>query len=319
MNRLKLLLTALAGQALCVTLLFSQQYVIQAGDELNITFWQRPELNTSATVSHDGTIELPIIGRIKAQGLTPSGLSERIVEQISRYRIDVTQAAVAVTEYQSNKIYVTGQVASPGGYSFEVIPNLWKILQEAGGPLETAELDKVTIIRAGKNAGKIIQVDLTKYFEEGDVSKLPKLYGGDSIHVPGITPAGPGGSVSARSSPFLAKNEIFILGEVASPGRYDFEKDLNLLDALILAGGPTTAAKLSNVKVFKRWEKYAGMVKIDLKDYLNSSDPAPLFLHPGDTIYVPRKANTSQFILTNVLVPITTSALVFILIDVTVR
>lgn len=296
-----------------VTPLFAQQYVIHAGDKLEITFWQEPELNTTTTVGRDGMIELPVIGRIKAAGLTTSELSEQIVDQISRYRIKVTQATVVVTEYQGNKIYITGQVGAPGTLSFEVIPNLWRALQEAGGLSETADLERVTIIRGGEESGDVIQVDLTEFLDQGDPAMLPKLRGGDTIHVPRI-PSVRSGS-DTPSSPFVSKNEIYILGEVASPGRYNLEKNVDLLDALILAGGPTNSARLSDVKVLKRWQGSTGMMVIDLKHYLNHSEPGPPPLAAGDTIFVPRKGGAASFILTRILIPVITSATVFLLVN----
>lgn len=293
--------------------IFGQEYKIQIGDKLNITFWQEPDLNTLATVSPEGTIELPIVGKLKAVGLTPSELSKRIVDQISRFRINVTQASVVVLEYQGNKVYVTGHVGSPGPYSFPVIPNLWKILQEAGGLLESADLEHITIIRGGEQQGKIVEVDLTKYLEQGKISELPPVYGGDTIHVPGLPQTS---TSSPMASPFIPKNEIYIVGEVASPGRYNFEKNLTLLDALILAGGPTPAAKLSDVKIIKRWSDKSGLVKINLKEYLNNAEPEVLLLEAGDTIYVPKKANVASFVFSRVLLPVATSAAVFLIVDV---
>ena len=295
--------------------LFSQQYVIQKGDKLTITFWQEPELNTTTVVGQDGRLELPVIGQIQAAGLTSSQLSGRIVEQISRYRIKITQASVVITEFQSNKVYITGEVGSPGTYSFEVIPNLWRTLQEAGGLLASADLEKVAIIRGGEDTGAVIQVDVTKYFEQGELANLPKLQGGDTVHVPRVASVRSGND--APSSPFVSKNEIYIAGEVASPGRYNLEANTDVLEALILAGGPTASADLSDVKVLTRWQGKNGMVKVDLKKYLDNSEPMPVALKPGDRIFVPRKASSGVpvFIVTNILVPVITSATVLLLIN----
>lgn len=298
--------------------LIGQEYIIQAGDKLKITFWQQPNLNSDVTVSHEGTIELPVIGRIRAAGLSPRQLSDNIVEQMSRYRINITQASVTLTEYQRNKIYVNGQVAVPGAYSFEVIPNLWKIIQEAGGPIETADLKRVTVIRP-KPRGNVIVVDLTKFFENGDLSQLPSVYGGDTIYVPAIPVVGgtgESGLPTPQASPFLSKNEIYLVGEVVRPGRYNFEEDLSLLDALIMAGGPTPTAKLSDVRVLKRLAVgNNSLMKIDLDKYLSESEPKPLRLHPGDTIYVPRKINALSFIFTTLVIPVVTGAGVFLVVD----
>ncbi|MFQ5650661.1 MAG: polysaccharide biosynthesis/export family protein [bacterium] len=313
MIRTSFLTVCVAGIILAGPLL-SQEYTIQSGDNLSIAFWQQPDLNTETRVAQDGKIELPVVGRIRAAGLTAAQLSENIIEQISRYRINITQASVTITEYQGNKVFVTGQVGSPGTYSFEVIPNLWRVLQEAGGLLETADLARVSLIRAGEQSGNITQVDLRRYFEDGALTKLPRLNGGDTIHVPGLPSIR--SDANTPTTPFSVRNEIYILGEVASPGRYNLEQDINLLEALILAGGPTNSAKLTEVKVLTRWRGNNGLIKINVEDFLQKAQPGPPQLRPGDTIYVPRKAsNVAGFLASRILVPVLTSATVLILVD----
>ncbi|MCH9007750.1 polysaccharide biosynthesis/export family protein [candidate division KSB1 bacterium] len=291
----------------------AQQYVIQLGDRLDVSFWQEPGLNTVVTVGSDGKIDLPVLGRIRAAGLTTSQFSEKIVEQISRYRINITQASVVVVEYKGNKIYVTGQVGSPGTYSFESIPDLWRVLQEAGGLLETADLSRVTLITAEGKTGKITRVDLNSYFQEGEVSRLPELHGGETIYVP-TRPSVRAGA-DAPSSPFSSRKEVYIFGEVASPGRYNLEEDVNIVDALVLAGGPTPSAKLSEVKVLKRWAGGTSIVKIDLQKYLTRAEPRPFLLMPGDTIFVPRKREAMSFIFTTILLPVFTAVSVLLVVQ----
>jgi len=294
------------------TSLPGQQYVLQVGDRLEITFWQEPDLNTTPVVAQNGTIEIPVAGRIQAAGLTVSELSQKIIDEISRYRIKITQASVVINEYQGNKIFVTGQVGTPGTYSFEVIPNLWRVLQEAGGLSETANLEKISVIRESEGSGDILQVDLTRYFERGDVAQLPELRGGDTIHVPTRPSVS---SLVDVSSPFAQKNEIYIAGEVVSPGRYNLERNIDLWDAIILAGGPTPSANLSDVKILNRREGENGMMKINLKEYLDRSEPEPPILVPGDKIFIPRRSSTGTFILTRILLPVFTGAMVILILD----
>jgi len=294
------------------TSLPGQQYVLQVGDRLEITFWQEPDLNTTPVVAQNGTIEIPVAGRIQAAGLTVSELSQKIIDEISRYRIKITQASVVINEYQGNKIFVTGQVGAPGTYSFEVIPNLWRVLQEAGGLSETANLEKISVIRESEGSGDILQVDLTRYFERGDVAQLPELQGGDTIHVPTRPSVS---SLVDVSSPFAQKNEIYIAGEVVSPGRYNLERNIDLWDAIILAGGPTPSANLSDVKILKRRKGENGMMKINLKEYLDRSEPKPPILVPGDNIFIPRRAGVGSFLLTRILVPVITAIAVGLVVN----
>lgn len=288
----------------------AQHYVIQKGDRLAINFWQEPDLSTEVIVGQDGSVDLPVVGRMQTEGLTSLQLGEKIVEEISRYRINITQVSVIVREYEGNKVFVTGHVGAPGPLSFEVMPNLWRILQEAGGLQESADLERISIVRGADSDGEIISVDLSRYFENGALDQLPPVYGGDTVHVPGNVTRG-----AASTSPFSGTSEVYVFGAVAAPGRYSLEKTLDVLDAIVLAGGPTNDAKLSEVRILNEHEQVNSILKINLDHLLDKSYPGAPQLHPGDTIFVPRKTSPLAFLATRVLLPVVTSASVFLIVQ----
>jgi polysaccharide export outer membrane protein len=273
-------------------LVLAQEYKIGSEDVLSISFWQQPQLNTNARVNQDGTIVMPVIGSIMAAGLTPAELTNKIVAKISLFNRNISQASVVVTQYGSKKVYVNGHVRQPGKYSFEVIPDLWKIILEAGGPAETAKLDQVKIIRSGQESGKILIVDLTEFLGEGNLSKLPPIYPDDTIQVPGVNSrtagaesAAPGGITSTQ----VNEDVIYIYGQVARPGGYQFTRNLSLLEAIIIAGGPTRVAKMDEVKIIMKGDRYSSIATINLESYSKHGTPAPFLLNPGDTVFIPEK------------------------------
>ncbi len=270
-----------------------REYIIGPEDLLAITFWQRPELNTDVRVTAAGTIELPLIGTVQAAGLTTAKLRDAIVSRVSLLDIRVTQAAVVVREYASKTVYVTGAVLSPGKKSFEVIPNLWQIILEAGGPQPEARLDEVTIVRGGgAETGKTIRVNLAEALERGEFASLPPVYPGDNINVSGEL-AKTGGSAAELPAVSISElgEKVHIFGQVLKPGSYDFdqEKPLDLFDALVLAGGPTPEANLKDVRLYFRGRRQAEVASIDMDHYMRRSTPMPLMLHPGDAVYIPQK------------------------------
>ena len=91
----------------------------------------------------------------QAAGKTTIELQNDIVRQMSRLNTRVSQAVVRVIDYQYQYVFVKGQVLNPGKLTFEEIPDLWTIINEAGGITETGDLTRVTIIRGGTDAGKI--------------------------------------------------------------------------------------------------------------------------------------------------------------------
>jgi len=302
----RLILSILLINALSLFLggeLTAQEYQIGPEDVVSISFWQQPELNTTVRVSQNGTIVLPVIGSLTAAGLTTTDLATKIVDKISLFNENISQAAVVVTQYGSNKVYVTGQVMQPGKYAFETMPSLWKVILEAGGPIENADLKHITIIRGGAEAGKSISVDLDEFLKQGDVSMLPPIYPDDTINVP-ATSAVPTGieagtaqeitfdTATSAAGASRKPKIIYIYGQVVRPGGYPLERELDLLEAIILAGGPTLTAKLDQVKVITLGKPYSTVATINLEKYSRNGTPPPFALKSGDTIYIPQKQSS---------------------------
>ncbi len=267
---------------------FSQEYRIGPEDLLSISYWQQPDLNSNLKVRQDGKISLPVIGEIVAAGLTTAELSKKIVEKISFYNKSISQATVVILEYNSQKVFVQGQVNRPGKYSFESIPNLWEVITEAGGPAEGADLSAVKIIRGGDEAGKTLRVNLAQALEKGDFTKLPKLKIGDTVEIPRSI-LSLGGERGIPSPSFTGRNVYYIYGQVTRPNVYPLEGEIDLLDAIVLAGGPTPNANMKNVKVLIKGATYSSVVEINLEDFSSKGRPSRLLIHPEDTIVIPTK------------------------------
>ncbi|MBN1559396.1 polysaccharide biosynthesis/export family protein [candidate division KSB1 bacterium] len=282
----------LAAVSLLFTAVNSQsaadnQYIIGPGDLLNISFWQKPEFNVETRVSASGAIEIPLIGTLIVEGLTTNQLRDTIEGRISLLDSKVTQVSVKVTEFGSKVVYVTGGVITPGKYNFEAIPNIWQIILEAGGPTTTAQLDNVAVVHSGKDTkGQIIYVNIAEALESGDISALPEIYPGDTINIPSNEGAGQASSIS---SPLQQRSVVYVWGAVMSPGTLNVQKDMDLLEAIIMAGGPSERADLKKVHLYFRGVQQAQVAIIDMDKYSNRSYPLPLKIHSGDAIYIPQK------------------------------
>lgn len=262
-------------------------YRIGAQDLLSVNFWQQPDLNTSVRVGENGMITLPVIGDIKAEGLTTSELSRSIVEQMAFYQTPISQATVLVTEFHSRGVVVTGQVLSPSTRYYEKIPDLWTVILDAGGPTELADLSRISIVRKGEEGSEIINVDLYDLINKGDLSKAPALMSGDLINVPSSA-FGAAVQLGERTK-FQGRNIYYVLGSVAEPGVRSLDAGIDVMDAITMAGGFTPDADLKNVRVIMKGPRYSNIVKINLMDYINSGSPPRLVLQPEDTVVVPAK------------------------------
>ena len=262
-------------------------YRIGSKDILSITFWQQPDLNTAVRVGEDGIITLPVIGEIRAQGLTTAELSESIVEQMAFYHTPISQATVTVTGFHSRDVVVTGEVLNPSTLKYEKIPDLWRVILDAGGPTEMADLSKIAIVRKNEEGSEIINVDLYSLIKKGDLSKAPEVLLGDLINVP-VSPFGTAIQLG-ESAKFEGRNIYYVLGSVAQPGARSLDTGIDVLDAIAIAGGFTADADLQNVRVIMKGSGYSNVVKVNIKDYIDKGSPPRLILHPEDTIVVPAK------------------------------
>src|SRR5215831_6605779 len=132
------LLSLVIGLVAAPRLQAAADYVVGGNDVLLITSYDQADLSGKFTVETDGTFTFPLIGRFRAGGLTlraiEQGLKERLREE--RY-FKNPQITVAVEQYRSQKVFVVGEVRSPGPYSLSGNITLVEALARAGSTLPT--------------------------------------------------------------------------------------------------------------------------------------------------------------------------------------
>ncbi len=261
------------------------EYVIGPGDVLTVSYWQQPELDQRVTVRQDGKITLAIIGETQAAGLTTNRLAQVIVERVSRVNQNISQVVVTVDEFRSRSVFVGGQVNSPGLLYFEEIPDLWEVIKLAGGPADDADLTDVTVLRSAEAGGGVIHVDLAEILATGELDRFPALHPGYTVRVSRL-PVGTGGEQFVDQS--KRKKAYYIYGSIASPGRHAMESDqIDLLEALVLAGGPGPRADLSKVRVVSKATGQPVVRIIDLESYGKTGGPERYIIQREDAIYIP--------------------------------
>ncbi|MBN4056885.1 SLBB domain-containing protein [bacterium AH-315-J21] len=266
--------------------LSAKPYQIGPEDVLEIRFWQDPTLNAQVRVRDDGKIAIDIIGELQAAGLSEFELEKEIVRRISRINPQISQATLRVVNYNSRKVFVFGEVQDPGKYTFESIPDLWALINEAGGATDVGDLSRVRIIRGGEKQGKVEIVDVSGMISRGEVNKLPTIRSGDTIELLRTF----GGVLRPRISGNIGlKNLYYIIGEVNTPGTHALEPNIDLLDAIALAGGPTSGADLRKVRVVSKDGEYSQVITFDIDKYTKTGQPARYLIRPEDTIVLPAR------------------------------
>lgn len=250
-------------------------YVVGAEDVLAITVIGEADLTNKYVVAIDGAFDFPWIGRIAAKGKTLRQLEGEITARLEDGGFKpkgTAEVTVQVQEYRSQKVYLNGEVAKPGQYPLTGTTSLSDLFAAAGNMLPTAG-EEVLIYRrtkpmtdddgpvldASKEADvKVITITKNDVFS-GRAATQVSLQNGDTIHV--------------------AKGlQIYVSGQVKTPGRYTMEGKMTVLQAITLAGGPTERGATNRTEVVLRDGKQV-KIKVKLSD----------FLKPGDHINVPAK------------------------------
>ncbi|HYG63918.1 MAG TPA: polysaccharide biosynthesis/export family protein [Thermoanaerobaculia bacterium] len=127
-------------------------YAIGIGDVVEISVWKNPDLTTTVPVRPDGRISVPLLGDLQAAGMTPLALRQTITD---RYKEFVTAPGVSVVikEINSRKVFVTGEVATPGAYDLPPRAKLMQLLAMAGGLTPYAK-GRVVVLRDRDGDGK---------------------------------------------------------------------------------------------------------------------------------------------------------------------
>ena len=255
----------------------SGEYTIGIGDEVEVTVWQREDLGATIVVDTEGNITLPLIGAIRAAGLTPARLGEELTRRFSFVDRDVSQVTVAVLNYNSQRVFVMGEVLNPGAYPFAMIPGVWEVIREAGGPTADAALSRVRVIPPdGGGSPRVINLD--QVLATGDFSLLPALQAGSTVLVPRQELLGPEGDV------------VYVWGAVMEPGPISIDAAPNLVQAILAAGGPADEANVAHVRVVRPGPVRARVFHVDLRDYTYEGKLfTNIDLLPGDTVTVPRR------------------------------
>ncbi|MDH4156534.1 MAG: polysaccharide biosynthesis/export family protein [candidate division Zixibacteria bacterium] len=284
------LLTIYVLAVLCLSLAASlaaaEDYRIGPGDVLEIKFWQDPALNAQVRVSANGFITLDIVGQIEASGKTTEQLQTEIVRQISRLNKRISQAVVLVVEYNYQYVFVTGQVNQPGKLTFEEIPDLWTLVNEAGGITAFGDLSRVTIIRGGKDAGKVEVVNVAEAIARGQLDKLPAVRREDTIEIGRSLAGVPSGEVG---QPVERRNIFYVIGAVTTPGPIKFEENVDIMEALALAGGPAPDADLKKAQIITKDGYYAQSLQFNLEKYARTGALPRYIMRREDTFLLPRK------------------------------
>jgi len=157
-------------------------YVIGADDVLLVSVWKEPDLTTTLPVRPDGNISLPLLNDVVAAGLSPTQLAASITEKLKRFVAD-PRVTVVITQINSQKIYVTGEVQHTG--ATQLLPNM-TVLQALAdaGFTQFANTKGIYVLRAENGKQQKIPVNYKRLVKGQAMEQNIFLKPGDTIIVP---------------------------------------------------------------------------------------------------------------------------------------
>src|SRR5712664_1926910 len=202
-------------------------YVVGPGDSLSIDLWGGVSQRLLRTVDREGRVALPETGPVLVSGRT-LGDAQEIVQHALRTQFRDVSADVSLLRLRSVRIYVVGDITSPGAYDVSSLSTPLNALCAAGGVTPQGSLRRLQHYRGKQLIEEVDAYDLLLHGIRGD---LERLENGDSLLVP------PLGSV------------VKVDGMVRRPALYELHSEKTLEDALNLAGGILPAAALRHIEV----------------------------------------------------------------------
>ena len=202
-------------------------YVVGPGDGLSIDLWGGVSQRLSRVVDREGKLALPEIGGVQVAGRS-LGDVQRLVQTALRSQFRDVQADVSLSRLRTVRIYVVGDVESPGAYDVSSLSTPLNALYEAGGPTSRGSL---RILKHFRGKQLVEDIDVYDLLLHGVRSGMQRLEAGDTILVP----------------PLAA--EVTIDGMVRRPAIYEINGEKNLAEALELAGGVLPSGTLRHIDV----------------------------------------------------------------------
>jgi len=258
------------GGLLIVLTVLAQEQKILPGDSLKITIQPDASLSRVYRVDDQGNLPMPLIGVIKAAGLTPKELADEIARRLREGDfIRNPQVKVEIVARAEQKVSVGGAVRKAGEFTLQPGWRLSDALREA----DASNVADLSAIRLERLDGTVRTVNFLKFQQEGDQNENPELQPGDRIFVP-LQPGG---------------RNVIVVGAVQKPGVVPYEQGLTLIGAIGKAGGTLPEADTTQITLKRAHAATPQTINLNTLQ-------ADIPLQPGDQITVPYRT-IRQFIL----------------------
>ncbi len=220
-------------------------YVLGPGDSLNIQLSGSVAQRLARVVDPEGRVALPEVGAIEVAGRN-LGDAQRLLQATLRTEFHDVRADLALGRIRTVRVYVVGDVQSPGAYDISSLSTALNALYAAGGPTDRGSLRHLRQYR-GKTL--VQEIDAYDLLLHGIHHELSRLQAGDTLLVP---PLGP---------------QVTVQGMVERPAIYELGNEKSLAEVLELAGGVLSSGSLRHVDVERTLaHESRTMLRLDLPE-----------------------------------------------------
>lgn len=221
-------------------------YVLGPDDTVQVIVYGQSEFNITTRVKSDGTIVMPLIGIVKASGLTNIGLAREVTNKLTNGGfLKDPIVNVEIGAYVSKTVNVAGKVTSPGVFALDRPYRALEVLLKAGWIRENGAA-YVYLRRQGSPEIRLEAEGLVR----GDADKDPVLRAGDTLYVP-------------------EADQFFLTGQVNRPGALPVLPGMTIRQAIALAGGVTATGSSNKVGLIRGNAKE---VDVDLTQTVQKND-----------------------------------------------
>lgn len=238
-------------------------YLLGPGDELRISLWGKISADYMSVIDREGRLSIPEIGVIHIAGLTFSEAKDFLQKELNRYyKPSEVKLNVSMGRLRTMRVFVVGNVDSPGSYTISSLSTLINALFAAGGPSKTGSMRDVQVKRKGETVARF---DLYDFLLKGDKGNDIRLMPEDVVFVPPVGPL------------------VAVEGAVKSPAIYELKGETTVGELLELSGGLTDIAYRSRLQVIRVQDSARQVV---FESAFEETDVDNLKVRPGDILRV---------------------------------
>lgn len=248
------------------------EYRISAGDVIGVVNTYKTIENGEYIVNIGGDINIEKIGSVIAVGKTIKEVENEINMKLNEFYKN--EKAVLNFKKINNNFSILGDIKAPGLVAIEGKISLIEAIAKSGGVTLDEKSEGNYYARVMRENGKSIIIDIKEILYTGDVAKNINLKKGDTVYV-----------FADKNS--YKNNKIYVFGDVASAGEFEYEDNLNLLEAIVKAGGPTKYGKMEKVFVIRTdAEDKIKVYGCELEKILNTKESKMVYLEKKDIVFI---------------------------------